>query len=108
MIAAQAIGKAGGFEILDPQLSRPTTHMPVVAVRKGIWVRARGHDEAEVAAFVQLLGFVDDAPLVRSWLGCVAPIASQARILAGLVMPLIRLLNTGCGEGSRTGLAPCR
>ena len=87
-MAAEAVGEAGVLEILDPQLGLAAPHVPVVE-RKRREVGAAGHHEAEVAAFLQLLGFVDDAALVRPGVGGIPSLAGQAHLLPGLlVLPL--------------------
>src|SRR5262249_54590068 len=96
-MAAQPVGKAGILEVLDPELGLAAAHIPVVE-GQGVQVRAAGHDETEVAAFLQLLGLIDDASRVRPRVGGVLPFTEEAYLRTGRRVLLFGLLYPGRRE----------
>src|SRR5215831_12048074 len=53
-MAAEAVGKAGALEILDPELRLAPLHLPI-GERERVQIGAAGHQEAEIASFLEFL-----------------------------------------------------
>src|SRR5260370_41874336 len=82
-VATQAIGEAGVFEVLDPQLGFAPAHIPIVEVQ-WLQIGAVGHDAAQIAALGELLRLIDDAPWGGPRVRGGGARASHAHLLAAL------------------------
>ncbi len=91
-MVAQPIGKAGVFEILDPEFGT-TTSLDVEGVERVRFVLAGGNDKADIGSFGQHLGLDNHPSFLLPTAGGVLCFPHEPHLLAGLGMPFGGLGN---------------